>query len=203
MRDSTGIPPTSLNRLLSKLIDCGYVQKIRHGEYRAGPGLVALGSSVMENAGTIRFRPMLNRLVEKTGLNAELYSLTQHGPTLLTWIGGRSEFRVRMFPGFRLPAMGHPATAFFKQHFPAATQAWDKSLDPEMGGEDWRRMLHDAEENFIIERGQIRPELGRACAATSDGAYCIGLSGLLSEFVLTDEELKNILLNELMNFEEN
>jgi hypothetical protein len=200
IKEKTEIPPTTLNRLLNKLTECMYVEKVKHGLYRAGPGLVALGSAVIENAGTIRFRPLLAQLVEITGLNAELYSLSISGPSLLTWIGGQSEFRVRMFPGFRLATCNHPAVAFFVRQFPQATSAWGKQLVPN-DQQHWQKMLTDANQNFIIERGYIRPELARACACTSDGRYCIGLSGLISEFTIKDTTLEQIMLGHISRFE--
>ncbi len=202
LREITGIPAATMHRHLGRLCDAMYVEKAQHGLYRAGPALVALGSSVIENAGTARFRPLLAELVDATGLNAELYSVTRNGPTLLVWLGGRSEFRVRMFPGFRLTACSHPATAFFFTRYPGAERVWGKPFAP-TDSEHWQRMLAAAERNFIIERGHTRPELARACTCTSDGRYCIGLSGLCSEFTVDDNRLERMVRQRLARFEHN
>ncbi|RMD78859.1 MAG: winged helix-turn-helix transcriptional regulator [Lentisphaerae bacterium] len=201
LHQRTQIPLTSLHRQLGQLRKSGYVQKIQHGQYRIGPVLVRLAASIMNHAAESRYKPLLQRLVDKTGLNAELYAITRDGPVMICWIGGKSEFQVRMFPGFHLSSIGHPAVAFYKACYPKTQTIWGAPFQfTTLSREEWEGWVKAAEEqNFIIERKRIRPELARLCVLTPDRQYCIGLSGLISEFTLPDETLRQIVHTELNN----
>jgi hypothetical protein len=203
LREKTAMANTSLNRLLNQLMKEMYVQKIRHGEYTAGPALLNLGSNVLNNSISSLYRPLIEKLSEQTGLNGELYSLSPQGPIMLFWIQGRSEFRVRMYPGFRLQMEEHPAISFFLHRYPGNT-CWNREPKKILNdGTPLNEWLDQVErDNFLFEKGHVRPELARCCAALPGGELVIGLSGLISEFNWEKEELKELVHKNINDFEE-
>lgn len=193
LQASTGIPPATLARLLKKLVGLDYISRSGHGVYTGGAALFSLGTAILNCSLSSRFLPLLRKLVSETGLNAELYHLTSQGPQLLCWEGGMSSFQVRMAPGHRVCHPGHPAIYFHQLLYPeAAPLPWGGQGAVLADGER-EDFLRQARENFVIERGHILPEVGRACAATADGAFVFGLSGLRSEFASPDAELKTLM----------
>lgn len=199
LKEATQIPSATLNRLLNRLVDCGYTIRERHGEYRIGPALVELSKRCLDVHIEERFRPFLRSLRDETGLNAELYSMTSQGPMMLFWEGGISEFRVRMNPGHLVKHSGHPAVQLHGILHPEATIVWDVPLvkDQSSKPED-KTIFH---EYFRYESGQVRPELSRCCVLTRDKRHCVGLSGLISEFTLSPENLNKFLNDKLEKME--
>lgn len=185
IRDKTRIAPATLTRLLAKLVQADYVRKPEHGRYEAGPGLVALGTQVMENAAAFPFRAILEGLAKATGQNAELYTLTASGPMLLLTVPGRTEVRAAMPPGSLVKnVFTHPAGLFHFNRFPEAYKWMAVPIRlrninvPELR----TRVTRAVADGFAVDRGGTRPELACAAVPTSDGAFCVCVSGGISDF---------------------
>jgi DNA-binding IclR family transcriptional regulator len=192
LRDKTGMAPATLNRQLKRLTEAGYIVKVRHGAYAVGGALISLSLQVMQHSGCNRYLPLMHELVRRTGLNAELYLLNGAGPTLLNWLGGVSEFRVRMSPGHPVSHPRHPAIAFYLAAHPEAPQAWSQprnAVEP-----DW--IIRAKTDGFLMEMGRLRPELARACLLLEEPNYCLGLSGLVSEFTLNEQDIRRLIKEE-------
>lgn len=201
IQQETGIPPATLTRIFTRLCSEGYLQKEGRGLYSIGARFLSLSAAAMDHSFLVRFLPFLKELVASTGLNAELYNLTARGPQLINWEGGVSEFQPRMANGHRVFSDAHPVSYFYR-HLRKCDHLWGRSGNaPTVTDEERQRFLQQArEDNFVIERGHIRPELARACAASPDGQYVFALSGLLSEFRLPDTGLKTLLQEKIASF---
>ncbi len=191
------IPKATLTRLLKKLSEVDYISKVEHGRYVAGPKLYSLAATAINQSLTGRFMPLLQEMVARTGLNAELYNLTEQGPQLLRWEGGRSHFQVRMSPGHQVGMDAHPAVYFYWLLYDIEdTLCWGKDARGEtVSAEEFAQFKEQAgSENFIFEQGHMLPEISRACVRVFDSNYVIGLSGLSSEFTMNVAELKRMML---------
>lgn len=191
LRNDTQLPSATLNRLIRDMVENGYLTKSSHGFYEAGPALTAMAANICANWSTKNFDTVLSRLANISGLNAELYSLGKNGPVFIKRINIQSEFRVRMNPGYHPTSPGNPVYAFYCSVYPESSYIWDKKIIMDENLEKWLKLCK--EENFIYEQGNILPELARACSATNDKQYCIGLSGLISEFKFEPEKIKQLL----------
>ncbi|MGF1483345.1 MAG: helix-turn-helix domain-containing protein [Opitutales bacterium] len=206
IRSQTGIAPATLNRLLRRCQEQGYVQRVGHGSYEAGPRLLSLAGDAVQNVRALRFRRLLTGLAEETGLNAELYALNVKGPTFLMGVTGRGERRIPFNEGQLIERIyEHPAGLYFLQRYPEAFE-WRKRqmqiLDVDVA--ELRRRVEVAVDACIyVERGRLQPELARAAIPNGDYAYCLCLAGFLSDFpVAREESLKQLLRLRLRTFEE-
>ena len=133
IREHTGIPQATLTRVARALCDTGYAIKVSHGRYMAGPRIMALGESVNIHLIMHRFEPILTRLAEQTGLNAELYLLASSGPVFLSSVRGASEFDLHIEPGHLIRHIDvHPTGFFYFIKYPNRHRRRDL-------GERWRR----------------------------------------------------------------
>jgi len=187
----TGLPRTSLNRTLRILMESGYACRIRRGIYGAGTAALSLASGIFESAFSARFVPILDRLRDRTGLNAELYSITPSGPLFIRWSGGRSMFNVRMYQGHQIRSVNNPAALPFHHRYPGS-RLWGRErencFNDGLPVEDALREY--TETGFYFEKGRVLPELARIIAASGNPDFCFGLSGLISEFPEDPEILK-------------
>ncbi len=205
IRAQTDIAPATLNRLLRRCQHHGYVRRVGHGAYEAGPRLLLLGSSAVQNARALRFRGLLMGLAEETGLNAELYALNTEGPVFLLGATGRGERRIPYREGQRIDRVwDHPAGLFFFQRYPEAfswreVQMRIAKIDQTVLKE---RVDAAVSAGIAVERGRLQPELARAAIPNGDYAYCVCLAGFLSDFpVAREEALKQLLRQRMKTFE--
>lgn len=195
IREQTALANTTLNRLLNQLMKESYVSRAGRGRYTGGPALFHLGSAAVNNSLSSRYRPLIEDLAERTGLNSEIYSLGAQGPVMLFWIQGRSEFRVRMYPGFRLAAVQHPAVAFFLNRNPGRL-CWGKPASPVLpdGRPSGEWIASAVEGEVLFDRGLTRPELTRCAVLIPGEDLVVSLSGLTSEFPTDRDALAAVLL---------
>ncbi|MGF1448396.1 MAG: helix-turn-helix domain-containing protein [Opitutales bacterium] len=206
IRAQTDIAPATLNRLLRRCQQHGYVRRVGHGSYEAGPRLLSLGSSAVQNARALRFRGLLLGLAEETGLNAELYALNTEGPVFLLGVTGGGERRIPYREGQRVERVwDHPAGLFFFQRYPEAfswraVQLQNLNIDQTvLKG----RVESAVAAGIAIERGRLQPELARAAIPNGDYAYCVCLAGFLSDFPTEREDaLKRLLRLRMKTFED-
>lgn len=201
IQEATGLPPATLTRLLNNLRGLGYILKEGRGRYSIGGRMLAMSAAVLGHSYRVRFLPFMRELAELTGLNAELYMLAQQGPQLVIWEKGRSEFSPRMSPGHRIAHDNHPVVHFYRL-LTGRTELWGGlGLAGNLTEEERAEFARAArEDNFIIERGHVRPEMARACMAAPGGVYVFGVSGLISEYRLGDGELREIMARKLAEF---
>lgn len=162
LRKETELPQATLNRLLNTFCAYGYAVKLGHGKYMAGPQLVDMGLQLTLNQIVPGFKPALRALRTETRLNAELYLIAKSGPIYLTHHAAPREAGVPFKFGHLIQnRTDHPAALFYLAIHKGETPAGSK-------------------DNFIVDRGGQWPELFRAGAMVPGSAYCIALSGMLT-----------------------
>lgn len=204
LREETSIPAATLTRLLGSLCEAGYIRKMKHGRYSAGPRLIGLATTVMEHSAATPFGPLLHSLCRITGQNSEVYAITPQGPVFLRTVAGDSDIRITMPPGHVVKGVyRHPAGAFFFHRYPRALHCRRKELTDKGASIDnqEQRIAQAARERFIVDRGGSRPELARAAVPVSDGTFCVCVSGFVSDFPqANDSELRRLMHQELERF---
>ena len=183
LKESTGVPHTSLNRAIRLLLQAGYLHRVRRGAYVLGASASALASRLFESTVASRFSQVLEDLRDRTGLNSELYSISPSGPLLVKWVGGISMFNVRMYPGHQIQSANNPAGLVFYARFPGARMWGREVMSHFADGSSLQSALEEYRRTgFYFESGRILPELARAVFRSRDEDFCFGVSGLISEF---------------------
>jgi DNA-binding IclR family transcriptional regulator len=100
----SGLPRTTVYRLLGQLVAVGAVERIG-AHYRLGPGLLALGQHVtpMERLRAIAQRPLIE-LAAATPAHVGLATTTSRSPMYLEVLNGRDRLPFRRGPGEPVPA---------------------------------------------------------------------------------------------------
>ncbi|MHC4883920.1 MAG: helix-turn-helix domain-containing protein [Planctomycetota bacterium] len=194
----TALPHATITRNLKTLCEEGYLRKVERGRYALGQRTLSLANSAINHGLQVDFIPLLDRLAAATGLNAELFDLAQDGPFFMAHRNGGSLFTPRMHPGFHLEHFHNQVVAFHHLHH-GLTRSMKGCRPKEKAL--WKRYLEEAaKDSFVYEEGNIRPELARAVIQVPDTQYCIGISGLMSEFSLKPKGLKTLLHREIKKY---
>ena len=99
----TGIPRSSVRRLLTQLRDVGAVQ-LHRGHYVLAPELLGLTRRVEPTAGLRRAATgVMQALREQTGATVSLVVPTEHGLVALEMIPGREELPFDAYAGYEMP----------------------------------------------------------------------------------------------------
>jgi DNA-binding IclR family transcriptional regulator len=104
LTEESGLPRTTVYRLLGQLSAVGAVERIG-SHYRLGPGLLALGQHVtpMERLRAIAQRPLIE-LAAATPAHVGLGTKTARSPIYLEVLNGRDRLPCRREPGEPVPA---------------------------------------------------------------------------------------------------
>ena len=104
LTEESGLPRTTVYRLLGQLSAVGAVERIG-SHYRLGPGLLSLGQHVtpMERLRAIAQRPLIE-LAAATPAHVGLGTKTARSPIYLEVLNGRDRLPCRREPGEPVPA---------------------------------------------------------------------------------------------------
>lgn len=91
---ASGLPPSTVHRLMATLVDRGYARRLSSRAYVLGPRLIHLGERSASTLGTLA-RPHLSRLVDEIGETANLALLD--GDRVVYAAQVPSRHSVRMF----------------------------------------------------------------------------------------------------------
>ena len=101
LSSSSGLPLTTIHRLMGTLVRMGYVRRGGSRRYVLGPRLIRLGETASQLLGTWA-KPHLAELVELTGETANLAMLEGGMVVYLAQVPGRHSMRMFTEPGRRL-----------------------------------------------------------------------------------------------------
>jgi IclR family acetate operon transcriptional repressor len=98
---SSGLPPTTIHRLMGTLLRMGYVRRGGSRQYMLGPKLIRLGEMASQMLGSWA-KPHLAGLVDLTGETANLAVLEGDNVVYLAQVPGRHSMRMFTEPGRRV-----------------------------------------------------------------------------------------------------
>lgn len=101
LSSSSGLPLTTIHRLMGTLVRMGYVRRGGSRRYVLGPRLIRLGETASQMLGSWA-KPHLAELVELTGETANLAMLEGGNVVYLAQAPGRHSMRMFTEPGRRL-----------------------------------------------------------------------------------------------------
>jgi IclR family acetate operon transcriptional repressor len=101
LSSSSGLPLTTIHRLMGTLVRMGYVRRGGSRRYVLGPRLIRLGERASQMLGSWA-KPHLAELVELTGETANLAMLEGDNVVYLAQVPGRHSMRMFTEPGRRL-----------------------------------------------------------------------------------------------------
>lgn len=190
----TGISPATLARQLHSLCEGGYLRRAGRGYYAISHRTLSLGQLVFNNSGYAAFLPLMRQLAQETGLNVELYLITEAGPIFLLADGDASGMRVDMQPGQMVSSSFHPVVGIYFAQNPDKVEVWAEDRELALAGGVLKGYVKTAAAGGVIyERGNMRPELARACVGFGGMGYVLGVSGLLSEFTQSEGEIEQLM----------
>lgn len=169
----TGLPKSTVHRLLSTLNGCNLVeQDARDGSYRLGLHLFELGSAVHKGMNMVaQARPYLQRLSAATGESASLSLLNQGEALILEFIESTSAVHVVSRVGLSLPVHCTVQGKVMLAYLPGAEV---RRILRQRGMKIYTDYTIDSYERLAPELEQIRAQ----GFATEHGEFRMGLSSV-------------------------
>jgi DNA-binding IclR family transcriptional regulator len=120
---ATGLPRSTVHRILAALEGEGYLEQDGAGRYRASLRLVLLGQRVLgQNALLAAVRPAMRRLLAATGETVFCGTLDEEGVLVLDVLPSSRPISPLPRPGSRAPAHASSMGKVLLAHLPAAAQ---------------------------------------------------------------------------------
>jgi DNA-binding IclR family transcriptional regulator len=119
---ATGLPRTTVYRILNTLQSHEVVRRLATGAYTLGPRLLSLSSRVaVDNAGydlAALALPHLQKLSEETGESSRVSVLDSGATLVLVSVQGNREHALKVTPGQRFPINAGAASKILLAHMP-------------------------------------------------------------------------------------